>query len=403
MQIEATKVFGYNWKATKKIVVNRGGTRSSKTYSICQQLAMWLMTGKVRADKTIPKGVASVVRKYGTTLKNTVMRDFEEVLKDNNLYQYVQHHKTDRTYTYDGRMVEFFGADDQQKIRGYKSDILYCNEANELGFKTEFFQLSVRTKELIIIDFNPSDPYIWINEELEQKRASLKGDVEVIVSTYQDNRFLSKGQIEEIEYLKQTDQELWQVYGLGEYGKVHGLIFPNVTLIDELPEGLKKRGYGMDFGFTNDPTTLIHGGILHGNCLYLDEVLWERGLTNHDISNRLAEKELSRSDEVFADSAEPKSIKEIKEYGWNVKPVKKGKDSIKFGIDTLKQYHIHITKRSTNLLREQKKYKWKEKDGEWLNEPIDMFNHGWDAARYYAMSKIAKASKRGARFAGQQR
>lgn len=390
-ELHVTGVFRKNfYESTKKIVVNRGGTRSSKTYSVCQQLMVWLFTGYIRANQKIETGVASVVRKYSTTLSKTVMRDFEEILKENDLYRLVDHHKTDRTYSFNGRMVEFFGADDQQKIRGYKSNILFCNEANELGFKTEFFQLLVRTTDLLILDFNPSDPYIWINEEIEQKRAHEKGDVDVIISTYKDNGYLTRGQIEEIEYLQKTDAELWAVYGLGEYGKVHGLVFPNITIINEMPQGLKKYGYGLDFGFTNDVTATVACGILHGNCLYLDEIIYETALTNPLISANFEANGLrKKEDEIIADSAEPKSIQELNDLGWYVTGAYKGKDSVKHGIQALKKYKIHVTARSVNLQKEQKKYKWKvDRDGNVLNIPIDAYNHLWDAVRYWGSLKI---------------
>ena len=211
-----TGTFNRNWISEKRIVINRGGTRSGKTFSICQQIAMWLMTGQIRDGQIIEKGTASIVRKNKTTVTATVLRDFEYILKEYGYYQHVTHNKTNRTYSFDGRMVEMFGADDEQKLRGYKSDILYVNEANELNYHKEFLQLRLRTKELIIIDFNPSDPYTWIKTELEDKRAHIKGDVETIVSTYKDNSTLTDQQIAEIEYLKETDPTLWHVYGLGE-------------------------------------------------------------------------------------------------------------------------------------------------------------------------------------------
>lgn len=398
-----TKTFERNWQSKKKIVVNRGGTRSGKTYCLCQLFANWLMTGYIRDGEYVEKGVASIVRKYKSSLKNTVMRDFEEVLQTTmyegtniSIYSQINHHKTDRTYSYKGRTVEFFGADDQQKIRGYKSKILYCNEANELAFKKEFFQLLMRTETIVFIDFNPSDPYVWINEEIEQKRAHTKGDVEVIVSTYENNRkFLTTGQIEEIEYLKQTAPDLWQVYGLGEYGLIAGLIFPKVTIIDRMPDDLKNQAFGKDFGFTNDPTTLYDCGTL-GRDLFIDELLYSSGYTNPMIIKHYQALGIEpRYDEIFADSANPKDIQEIANAGYNIKPAKKGPDSILFGINTLKQYNIHITARSTGIIKEQKKYKWAEdKEGNPTNKPIDNYNHGWDSVRYYGMEKLTTNKKR---------
>lgn len=391
--MKVTKVFRRNWLSTKKIVINRGGTRSGKTYSICQQLATWLMTGQYRKGQFLMVGTAAVVRKYKATLKATVIRDFEEILFSEGAYRSINHNKTDRTYSFDGRVVEFIGADDQQKLRGFKCDFLYCNEGNELTYKKEFFQLLIRTRLMVIIDFNPSDPYIWINEEIEQLRSNARGDVDVLVSTYSDNPFLESQQVEEIEYLEQTDKELWQVYGLGQYGKVTGLIFPEVTIIQDLPEQMLNFGYGQDFGFTNDVSATPRCGV-KGKNLYLDECLYETGMTNDDLSDFYQSIGIRRKlDKIWADAAEPKSIEEIKRKGWRIKGARKGKDSVKFGIDTLKRYHIHITARSVNFQKEQKKYKYKQlPNGDYSNKPIDLYNHLWDATRYWAIEEIGSHS-----------
>lgn len=264
-----------------KIIVLRGGTRSSKTYSVMQMILTRLVSGNF-GGRNIKRGVCSVVRKYASTLKGTVMRDFKEILLDSDLGDMVLENKTDKTFYYAGRLVEFIGADDQHKLKGGKRNILYCNESNELQFKKEFFQLLIRTKDIAIVDLNPDDPDIWINTELEQKRAVTKKDVTVIVSTYKDNRYLSPEEVAEIEYIKYVDPELWKVYGLGQYGKIMGTIFNNWEVIPELPPDAKYVGHGMDFGYTHDPSTLI-GLYLYNNCLVLDEEIYERGLTNIDI------------------------------------------------------------------------------------------------------------------------
>ena len=245
----------------KKILIQRGGTRSSKTHSSLQMLMNWLFTGDIRHGQRIPKGVATVVRKVGTSLKGSVIRDMENMMKGKGIYRLIKHHKTDRTFTYKDRMIEFIGADDEHKLRGPSRQILFCNEGDSLQYKAEFFQLLVRTTDLVIIDFNPSDPYTWINLELEQKRARQKKDVEVIVSTYKDNPTLTKGQIQEIEYLEEVDEDLWLVYGLGQYGNVKGLIYPKAEIIEEIPyDKIEVSGLGMDLGFGSSPSTLIDCG-----------------------------------------------------------------------------------------------------------------------------------------------
>ena len=202
------------------------------------------MTGYVSSKERITQGVWSTVRKFSTTLDATVIRDFEEELNKQEVFGSIKHNKTKKTYEYGGRMVEFIGADDEQKLRGAKRNILYCNEANELKYREEFFQLLMRTEDKVFLDFNPDDENVWINSELEQKRLIEKGDVEVIVSTYKDNTFLPRSLIEEIEYLEKTDPEFWKVYGLGQYGKKYGLIFPDFTIIEQ-PSGTL-IGYGAD-------------------------------------------------------------------------------------------------------------------------------------------------------------
>lgn len=391
MELEVTPVFTRNYHSQKKIVVNRGGTRSSKTRSIAQLSVLWLMTGYISPSQRINIGVWSTVRKFSTTLDSTVIRDFEEELNKQEIYGLIKHNKTKKTYEYQGRMVEFIGADDEQKLRGAKRNILYCNEANELKYREEFFQLFMRTEDKVFIDFNPDDENIWINTELEQKRLLDKGDVEVIISTYRDNTFLPSSLVSEIEYLEKTDPEFWKVYGLGQYGKKYGLIFPEFKTVSE-PTGTLVA-YGADFGFTNDPSTLI-AVYKHDGGLILHELLYQRGLTNQDLSNKYKELGISPTADIIADSAEPKSIEELYRLGWNVYPAEKGPDSIKNSIDILKRYPLSVTQSSHNLLKEIRSYKWAEdKDGNAINKPVDFLNHAIDAIRYVALNKLSNATQ----------
>lgn len=390
---KVTNVYQRNFYSKGKIVINRGGTRSSKTYSLSQLAIRWLLTGRIREHQYIPKGVFSIVRKTFPALKASALRDVLEILDEHDLYRYVKHNKTDHIITLpgSGRYLEFFSVDQQQKVRSRGRNILYCVEGNELDYLNTFYQMLMRTKDLVFIDLNPDDPYNWINEELEQKRALNRGDVEVIISTYKDNPFLSTEHVQEIEYMKDVDQELWEVYGLGQYGKITGLVFPNIEIVKRMPERLALPGYGLDFGFINDPTALIRAGVLDKTNLYLDEVIYETGLTNADIAGAMRSHEVRQQDEVYADAAEPKSIREIQGYGFNIRAARKGPDSVIFGINTLKKYKIHMTERSHNFIKESRKYKWKvDQEGKPTNVPIDMFNHGFDAARYFGVMKLAK-------------
>jgi len=287
-------------------------------------------------------------------------------------------------------VLEFIWADDQQKLRWGKRDILYCNEANELTYKQEFFQLFIRTSYKVFIDFNPDDEAIWINTELEQKRRIQEKDVRVIISTYLDNPYLEPLQIKEIERLKEIDEQYWKVYWLWEYWKLEGIIFNNWNEIDNIPDEAKLVCYWKDFWFTNDPTTLI-AIYEFNNEIILHELIYQTWLTNQDIINKYKELNINNRTEIFWDSAEPKSIEEIHRGGYNIKPVEKWQDSIMFWIDLMKQFKIRITRDSLNLKKEFRNYSWsKDKNWNLLNKPIDNFNHCIDWARYWIMMKYKK-------------
>jgi len=387
--VEVTAIFERNFDSTAKIVVNRGGTRSSKTYSINQICALWLITGKYGDNEYLSEGTWTSVRKYRTNLDGTIIRDFEEILKSNNWYDIVQHNKTKKTYKFRNRLVEFIGADDQQKLRGAKRNILYCNEANELEYKQEFFQLLMRTENKIFVDFNPDDEQVWINQELEIKRSKEVGDVDVIVSNYKDNIYLPKSLIKEIEYLQQTDKEFWKIYGLGEYGNISGIVFENVKYVDTMPD-CKLVAYGLDFGYSLDPSACV-AVYRKDDELYLKEILYEKGLTNQDLANKL--KPIVERAELVCDSAEPKSIEELYRMNINAKGAVKGKDSILNGIDILKRFKINVVN-SSNLKKEFRSYKWAvDKYGNSLQKPVDKFNHLLDALRYVALIHLKKHNR----------
>lgn len=391
LNLKTTPVFSEIYNTNKRIIVNRGGTRSSKTYSACQLLVLWLFTGQISATQRIETGIASIVRKSLPALKASAYRDIIEILHDLDLYKHVKEHKTDKTISFGPRMIEFFSADDQQKVRSRKRNILLCVEANELGFKSDFYQLAIRTTDKILIDFNPDDPDIWINTELEQKRAATKKDVEVIVSNYKWNPFLDEETIGEIEYTKQVDPELWQVYGKGEYGKITGLIYKNVTVIEDFPEDIKTLVYGLDFGF-NDPMALVKVGV-NDLDLYLDELYYKRNTIPSELIEELPGFGIGVKDYIYYDSSRPGSGKEIRNAGYRLaRPSQKGQGSLIDGILKLKKYRWHVTARSQNLLSELRKYKWEvDNNGEVVeNKPIDQYNHALDAVRYGVYTHLYK-------------
>jgi phage terminase large subunit len=307
------------------------------------------------------------------------MRDFFDILKLHGLYFEELHNRSNHEYYLNGNLVEFISLDQPQKIRGRKRNLLYINEANELYYE-DWQQLIFRTDGKVILDYNPSDAFHWIYDKVIPR-----DDCDFYQTTYKDNKFLDPTIVAEIERLKETDEEYWRVYGLGERGMSRATIFQ--FSMQDVPEQASLLAYGMDFGFTNDPTTLV-AVYEHNGAIYLDELLYRTGMTNADISNMFREIGLDRRSEVFADSAEPKSIEELYRMGWNVKPTAKGADSVNAGIDIIKRYKVYVTPRSRNLSKEMENYKWTEdKNGNLLNKPVDAFNHAIDAARYAIFNK----------------
>ena len=369
LEIRTTPTFSKNLRSKAKIVLNRGGTRSGKTYALCQLAATWLLDGR-----NAP-GVWSIVRSTLPALKATAYRDFIEIIEATKWP--VQWSHTNFTFSWDGRMVEFFALDDPQKIRSRKRDFLHLCEANEIDYES-FIQLVIRTKRKVFLDFNPDDPNGWIPVEIEGKRMAEKGDVELIKSTYMDNPFLSKAEREEIEYLKRVDPELWAVFGTGEYGAITGTVYPQPLVIDHFPKDLEIIYIGIDWGYSLDPTAMVMVG-RNGDNLYVDELLYERGLVNSEIIERVPKGFL-----CVADSAEPKSIEDFRRAGVRIIPSVKGPDSIRAGVTRVREFQINVTRRSTNLLKEFRSYKWKD------NEPIDYMNHGLDALRYVVQTKMKR-------------
>ena len=375
-EIQTNRVFRHLEKTDKRIVIEQGGTRSGKTYNIL----MWLIFGYALKNK---KKVITICRKTYPALRTSAMRDFIQILQDYKLYDERNHNKSSAEYILNGNLIEFISLDQPQKVRGRKRDTLFINEANELHWE-DWQQLVFRTEGRIIIDYNPSDEFHWIYEKVKTR-----DDAEFHITTYKNNPFLPQSIKDEIELLRDTDEDYWRVYGLGQVGIGKTLIF-NHTPIEKIPQDATLISYGMDFGYTNDPTTLV-AVYKKENNLYFNELIYRTGMTNRDIGNELRSLDIDRRAEIFADSAEPKSIVELRQMGWNVKPSEKGRDSINIGIDMLKLYHLYITKRSDNVIKEFRNYKWKEdKNGNVLNVPIDMYNHTTDAIRYACYSKLSK-------------
>jgi phage terminase large subunit len=372
---KVNKVFRHLENSDKRITIEQGETRSGKTYNIL----LWLIFGYAlkNSGKTI-----TICRKTYPSLRASSMRDFFDILKEHDIYNEADHNKSNSEYRLEGNLFEFISLDQPQKVRGRKRDVLYINEANELYFE-DWQQLIFRTTEKAILDYNPSDEFHFIYEKIKPRE-----DADFYITTYKDNPFLSDEIINEIERLKLVDENYWNIYGLGQIGSSQALIF-RINECNAIPTEAKFLSYGMDFGFTNDPTTLV-AIYQQGDNIYLKELIYQTGLTNRDINDKLKFHEIERK-EVFADSAEPKSIEELYRMGWNIKPATKGQGSVNIGIDMMKRYQLHVTKDSVNMIKEFRNYKWQEdKNGNILNVPVDMFNHTIDAIRYGLYDKLAR-------------
>lgn len=364
--------------STKRIKVHQGGTRSGKTYALCQYLIYKLTT----SDKPL---TISIVRKTLPALKGSVMRDFFTILDSIGLLYVGQHNKSENTYTYGKHTVEFLSVDEPQKIRGRKRNICYCNEVNELDFE-DFRQLLMRTTDEMICDFNPSDPVHWIYDEVIER-----DDCDTWITTYKDNKFLPSELVAEIERLRAKDPDYWRVYGEGKRAVFsERQIFTNWEQIPyaQFPE-CDYVIYGLDFGFSQDPTAIVEVSKIEDK-LYVHEICYRKGMTNRDIALFLKEKKINQN-LIYCDAAEPKSIMELRQMDVAAKEATKGQGSVSAGISLLKEFDVIISSESENLKREQQFYFWEQrKDETIINVPIDKHNHLMDALRYAVYSRYKK-------------
>lgn len=383
-----TKVYQSNLDALRarkyRVIANKGGTRSGKTYSLVSLLLSLAML--CRREITI-----DIVSESMPHLKRGAMNDMNDIMTAEKLVEGVHYelNRSDHIYTFpNGVEVRFFSADDWGKVKGSKRDILFINECNRITWEV-YRQLAVRTRETIFLDWNPDTEFWYEKEKIETRKNTLE-----IHSTYKDNPYLPEAQIEEIESNK-DDVNWWTVYGLGLVGRPEGVIFKRWKQVQEIPPHARLVGRGLDFGFMTDPTAIVDVYMADGE-LWLDERCYRKGLTNDVIAQSLR----SLQGVTIADSAEMKSIQEIRNFGVpRIEPAIKGKDSVNLGIQVLQRYEMNVTSRSLNLIHELRNYKWKvdKITGELLNEPIDKFNHCIDAVRYVAQNKLAERGKGGLR------
>ena len=383
--IQTNPIFFWTADSDKPIVVHQGGTSSGKTYTIIQYL---LYEACNNNDYVI-----TVVGQDIPNLKAGAYRDAEKIIYSDPYFvnALVSHNKSERIFQFkSGSKIEFNSYSDGIDARSGKRQIAFFNEANGINYEI-YEQISLRTSKKVILDFNPSSAF-WAHDKLFGRK-----DVDWFVSTFKDNRYLQKSIRDKILSYEPTEENIingtanqyrWQVYGLGEVGRLEGLVFPNFEITNEFPADFKWCCYGMDFGFTNDPTALVEIRYAHGS-LYWKQHIYRRGLTNQAIARII--KDLGIKDEIVADSAEPKSIMEIKREGIWIIPAVKGKDSINYGIQILQDYPIKVHAQSKDLIEEFSSYTWaKDKNGIPTNKPIHTNNHAIDAGRYAIMRRLGK-------------
>jgi phage terminase large subunit len=368
-----------------RIKIIQGGTSAGKTFGILPILIS-------KAAKR-PLMEISVVAESIPHLRRGALKDFLSMMKSGFRYVDKRFNKSLLRYDFDnGSYIEFFSADDSSKLRGARRDILYINECNNIEFEA-YNELAIRTKREIYLDFNPANEF-WVHTELKNEP-----DTDFVVLTYKDNEALDKGIVREIEKnrLKGLTSSYWanwwNVYGLGEMGSLQGVVFSNWKQIDTLPTEARLLGYGVDFGYTADPTSIVEVYNYNGQRI-LNEICYQTGLVNTEIA-----KKLQKNIIAYADSAEPKSIEEIRRTGQLIKGVTKGLDSVNFGIQIMQSQEYLVTSQSTNLIKELRSYCWdKDRSGKQINKPIANYNHAIDAVRYHEMESLGKGKNFGKYF-----
>lgn len=363
----------------KRIKLIPGGTSAGKTISILQ-----ILIDKAQSDTT--PTLTSVVSESFPHLRRGAMRDFLNILQEHNYFKDDRWSKTDYTYTFEtGSKIEFFSADQPSKVRGPRRDRLFVNEANNIA-RESWEQLLLRTRDEAWADWNPvTDFYMYDDYGLDDSGADITSTdarVDTTILTYKDNEALEPAIVEEIERRAATNKQWGRVYAQGRRGEVEGKVFRGwITDLGEIPHEARLERRGLDFGYSNDPTAIVDVYYYNGGYI-LDEVTYQKGLSNKQIADILKNLEKQQT-LVMADSAEPKSIDELKLYGVNVLPAQKGPGSVTQGIQYIQDQRISVTKRSVNLIKEYRNYLWKtDKDGKILNTPEDLWNHALDATRY---------------------
>lgn len=363
MDIQTTVVFQRLQETDKRICVLQGGTRSGKTYNCL----LWFIIKLLKEQNK----VLTIVRDSLPSLKGSVLRDFLDIMNKLGIYNESCHNRTENTYLLGSNLIEFVSCDQPHKIRGRKRDYLFCNEATELSYDS-WLQLLFRTEGIKVLDYNPSFTDHWIVDHVLSR-----DDIEFFVTTYKDNPFLAPELVQEIERLQQADEDYWKIYGLGERASGRELIFTHYRLCDELPQG--RVFYGCDFGF-NHVTALIRC-VHYGGEIFGKEMVYQSRLTTTDLAGIMKGLKIERYTPIYFDYADPRSAEELSRHGFNMVPC--APKSVKESIMCVKSKPLHITRDSTNLIKELKNYSWKkDKNGVILDEPVKYLDDGIDAMRY---------------------
>lgn len=375
LKIETTKTFENCMNSTKRIQLHQGSARSGKSFAILQYLIVEALQNKL---------LISIVRKTFPALRTSALRDFKDIMNGLGLWEDDRWMATEKVYTFDnGSQIEFFSTDSAEKLKGLRRDILWVDESNELSSE-QFMQLAIRTTGKIILSYNPSfSQRHWILTEL-----SLRDDVEKFITTYKDNPFLPTEQVRFIEKYRETNPRYWQTYGLGQFAINEKQIYDFEVVDDYDFDAAEFVCFSMDVGFVSDPTALV-GIWRNGGDLIIREHIYKKGLITSEIIEMMRGN-VSDRDVIVVDSAEPRLIEEIKRSGFPLaRGVKKGKDSIQWGIDLVKKYRIIVSKDNANLIEELYNYEWiDDGNGGVSNVPIDAYNHALDAVRYGVMEML---------------
>ena len=364
---DTTVLYQANREATEKVVINQGGTSSGKTYAIMQ-----LLFTKAIEE---PRSIITIVGQDIPNLKKGAYRDAKTIFygsRDLQLW-FGKPNESDRVFTcINGSIIEFTSYDGEQDAKSGKRDYLFINEANGITYEV-FQQLYWRTRKTTYIDYNPNARF-WVHDKLIGRKG-----YKLIISDHRHNPFLSPEDHEKIEAI--SDPDLWKVYARGLTGKAKGVIYKKWQIVDEMPSLCKRRFGAIDFGFTNDPTAILDIRLSEGE-LWIDLISYDVEMDNPKIVDVIKSAGMAKI-HFIADSAEPKSISELKKLGLSVEGADKGPDSIKNGISAVKRYKLNVTRRSKFLITELERYRWAvDGAGNPLNVPIDKFNHALDALRY---------------------